>query len=49
MDWWAWLLLVWAVVAVCGGILLGMAIRTAELRDLGHDRQDQTPADEDAA
>jgi hypothetical protein len=38
VAWWAWLLLVWAVLAVVGAVVLGRAIRMADRRDLGQDR-----------
>jgi hypothetical protein len=49
VAWWVWLLVVWALVAVGGGVALGMAIRTAERRDLGHDRPEDAVSGEDAA
>lgn len=35
MAWWAWLLLVWAVLAVASAVVLGRAIRMADRRELG--------------
>jgi hypothetical protein len=49
VEWWAWLLLAWAVLAVGGAVVLGMAIRTAERRDLGQDRSEDAGIDQRAA
>ncbi|MGY2084332.1 hypothetical protein [Blastococcus sp. SYSU DS0539] len=51
MSWWGWLLVGWAIASVAGSIVVGMAIRTADRRDLRRDRADEwlDPRDEDAA
>jgi hypothetical protein len=46
VAWWAWLLLVWAVLAVLGALVLGRAIRMADRRDLGQDRPAEAGTDE---
>jgi hypothetical protein len=51
VAWWVWLLLGWAALASVAAVVLGMAIRTAERRDLGQDRPEETieVRDQDAA
>lgn len=44
MPWWVWALVVWGVLALALGIVVGRAIRTAERRELGRE-----PADEEDA
>jgi hypothetical protein len=46
VAWWAWLLLVWAVVAVVGAVVLGRAIRMADRRERGEARQGPAGSDE---
>ena len=38
MPWWVWALVVWGVLALALGVVLGRAIRTAERREIGRDR-----------
>jgi hypothetical protein len=47
VSWWVWLLIAWGVLAVGVGVVVGMGIRAAERRELGHDRahDDETPGD----
>ncbi|MBM7806984.1 hypothetical protein JOD57_002821 [Geodermatophilus bullaregiensis] len=45
MVWWGWLLLAWVVIAVVVGMGLGMVVRAAEGRELGHDRARVFPPD----
>jgi hypothetical protein len=33
MPWWAWLLLIWAVLATAGGLLLGAVAAKARARE----------------
>ncbi len=41
MQWWVWALLVWGVLALALGVVIGRAIRTAERREIGRDRADE--------
>jgi hypothetical protein len=40
VSWWVWALIVWGVLAVGIGVVVGMGIRAAERRELGRDRGD---------
>lgn len=40
MAWWVWVLVGWVTLASGAGVVLGLAIRTAERRELGEDRPD---------
>ena len=47
VPWWLWVLLVWGALAVVVGILIGLAIRTAERREFGEGRTDERVDDEE--
>ncbi len=39
--WWVWALVVWSVVALASGVVIGRAIRTAERRERGREDADE--------
>ncbi len=45
MSWWVWVAVAWVVLAAAVGVLIGLAIRAADRRELRADR----PAEPDAA
>ncbi|MBN1097674.1 hypothetical protein JKP76_17550 [Blastococcus sp. TML/C7B] len=49
MSWWVWVLIGWALLAATAAVVLGLAIRNADRRELG-DRDvdpEPPPADDD--
>jgi flagellar biosynthesis/type III secretory pathway M-ring protein FliF/YscJ len=41
VPWWVWALVVWGVLALALGVVVGRAIRTAERRELGREDTDE--------
>jgi hypothetical protein len=48
VAWWAWLALVWLLLAVAGGLVVGRAIRIADRHEVCPDRQERS-GEEDVA